>query len=134
MFDLHGLKPGSTASRCIKVSYASASGLSSTVRLYGTTTGALAPHLKFKVTRGTFPGAPPAGAACTGFTAAPTTPLFDGTLATFPTSYGAGVNDTNANWTNGEQAVYKVDVELADTDAAQGAIATHELIVEARNA
>src|SRR3712207_6035689 len=45
MFDLDGLKPGATASRCIKVSYTSTGSLSSTVRLYGATTGALAPHL-----------------------------------------------------------------------------------------
>jgi hypothetical protein len=134
MFDLHGLKPGSTATRCIRVSYASTSGLSSTVRLYGTTSGALAQHLKMKVTRGAFTGAPPAGTACTGFTNSPANPIFDGTLATFPTSWAAGVLDFNPNWTHGDTAVYKVDIELADADAAQGTTATHELIVEARNA
>lgn len=133
LFDLDGLKPGSTASRCVKVSYGSSGGLASTVRLYGTTSGALAPHLKLKVTRGSFPGAPPAGGACTGFVPGGGAALFDGTLAAFPGDYAGGVPDSDSSWTDGESAVYRIDVELADDDDAQGAAATHELVFEARN-
>ncbi|HEX8207153.1 MAG TPA: hypothetical protein VF587_13915 [Solirubrobacteraceae bacterium] len=133
LFDLDGLKPGSTASRCIKVSYASSGGLASTVRLYGATTGPLAQHLKLKVTRGSFPGAPPAGGACTGFTAGAGPALFDSTLAAYPDDYAAGLPDTDTSWTSGESAVYRIDVELADSDDAQGATASHEFVFEARN-
>jgi hypothetical protein len=42
------------------------------------------------------------------------------------------VADTDANWTDGESAVYRIDVELADDDDAQGESATHELVFEAR--
>jgi len=133
LFDLDGLKPGGGASRCIKVSYGSSGGLASSVRLYGTTAGDLAPHLKVKVTRGTLPGAPPAGGACTGFVAGGGAPLFDDTLDDYPDDYAGGLADTDPAWTDGESAVYRIDVELADTDDAQGATASHEFVFEARN-
>ena len=133
LFDLDGLKPGAGASKCIKVTYDSTGALNSTVRLYGATTGALAQPLKLKVVRGTFPGTPPAGGACTGFTPAAGAALFDGTLAGFPDDYGSGVVDTDTSWADNESAVYRIDVELADSDDAQGGTATHEFVFEARN-
>ena len=134
LFDLSGLKPGAGASRCIAVAYAADGGLASTVRLYGATTGNLAPHLKLKVVRGSYPpGAPPAPGSCTGFTAASAPPLFDGTLAGYPDDYGSALVDPDGAWTSGEIAVYRIDVELADTDAAQGTSSTHEFVFEARN-
>jgi hypothetical protein len=133
LFDLEGLKPGAGASRCIKVSYGSSGGLASSVKLYGTTAGALAPHLKVKVTRGSFPGAPPAAGACTGFVPGGGAALFDGSLSAYPDDYAGGLADTDPAWTDGESAVYRIDVELADSDAAQGAAATHEFVFEARN-
>lgn len=132
-FDLHGLKPGVVTSRCIKVSYASSGSLASTVRLYGITSGALAPYLHLKVTRGSFPSAPPAGAACTGFAPAAGAALFDGTLAGFPHDYASGLADTDTSWSDGESAVYKIDVDVNDTDAAQGGTASNEFVFEARN-
>ena len=132
LFDLDGLKPGSNASRCVKVAYGSSGGLASTVRLYGATTGALAAHLDVQVTRGSFPGAPPADGACTGFVAGGGA-LFDGPLSDFPDDYAGGVADPDGAWTDGESAVYRIDVELADSDAAQGGSATHEFVFEARN-
>jgi hypothetical protein len=131
VFDLHGLKPGSTTSRCIRVSYGSSGGLASTVRLYGTTTGTLAPHLKLKVTRGSFGGAVPADGACTGFDAERS--VFDGTLAGYPDDYAGGIVDSDGSWTDGESAVYRIDVEVADTDAAQAASSSQEFTFEARN-
>ncbi|MDQ3742128.1 MAG: hypothetical protein M3389_14400 [Actinomycetota bacterium] len=133
LFDLDGLKPGAGASKCIKVTYDSTGGLASTVRLYGATTGALAPHLELRVVRGTFPGTPPAGGACTGFTPAAGGALFDGTLAGFPDTYDAAVVDPDTAWADNETAVYRIDVELADSDEAQGGSATHEFVFEARN-
>lgn len=132
LFDLDGLKPGSGASRCVKVTYGSSGGLASTVRLYGATTGALAPHLDVRVTRGSFPGAPPAGGACTGFVGAGDA-LFDAPLSEYPDDYAGGLPDPDSAWTDGESAVYRIDVELADSDDAQGASASHEFIFEARN-
>ena len=133
LFDLDGLKPGAGATKCIKVSYSSTGGLAAAVRLFGVTSGALAQHLKLKVTRGTFPGPPPAGGACTGFAPAAGPALFDGTLAGYPGNYAAGIVDSDASWTDGDSAVYRIDVELSDTDAAQGGTADHEFVFEARN-
>ena len=130
LLDLDGLKPGAGASRCVRVAYGSSGGLASTVRLYGRTEGTLAPHLKLKVTRGSFSGATPANGACTGFTSERS--LFDGTLAGFPDDYAGGIVDSDGSWTDGDAAVYRLDVELADSDDAQGASASHELIFEAR--
>lgn len=132
LFDLDGLKPGSSASRCVKVTYASSGGLASTVRLYGAATGALAPHLDVQVTRGGFPGVTPAGGACTGFVAAGA-PLFDAPLSDYPDDYAGGLADPDSAWTDGESAVYRIDVELVDSDDAQGASATHGFVFEARN-
>jgi hypothetical protein len=132
-FDLHGLKPGVVTSKCIKVSYTSTGSLASTVRLYGITSGALAPYLHLKLTRGSFPSTPPAGGACTGFTPAAGAALFDGTLAAFPDTYSTGLADTDTSWSDGESAVYKIDVDVSDTDAAQGGTASHEFVFEARN-
>lgn len=133
LFDLKGIKPGPVASRCIKVTYHATGGLSSTLKIHGTTAGTLAPHLRMKITRGSFPGAPPAGGACTGFAPSSGIPMYDGSLANLPSSWSTGVLDVDVNWTDGESSVYRIDVDLADTDDAQGATATHELVFEARN-
>ena len=132
LFDLSGIKPGPVASRCIRVSYDSEGGLASTVKIHGTTTGSLAPHLRMKITRGSFPGEPPAGGACTGFAPASAVPLYDGLLTNLPSSWTGGVADTDANWTDGESAVYRIDVDLANLDGAQGQSAAAELVFEAR--
>lgn len=133
LFDLRGLKPGPVASRCVRVAYASSGGLASTVRLYGATTGPLGEHLDVRIVRGTFSGAAPADGGCSGFTASSQTPLYAGTLAALPASYAAGIEDSDGAWTDGESAVYRIDVDLADSDDAQGDAATSELIFEARS-
>ena len=131
LFDLSGLKPGPAGSRCIKVSYSSEGGLASTLRIHGTTTGALAPHLRMTITRGAFTGPLPAGGACTGFSATGA-PLYDGSLASLPGAWSTGVTDGEPSWTSGESAVFRIDVALADADEAQGKSASHELVFEAR--
>ena len=132
LFELRGLRPGSQASKCVRLTYAASGGLASVVKLWGRNAGALARHLQVKVTRGAFPGAPPDNFACTGFAASPAAPLYDDTLASFPTSYAGGIVDPDPAWTSGETAVYRIDVALADVDEAQGASATHEFVFEAR--
>lgn len=52
LFAMTGMKPGSTQTRCVKVTYATSGGLSSTMRLYGATTGTLGQYLSVKVVRG----------------------------------------------------------------------------------
>lgn len=132
LFNLTGMKPGPVTSRCIKVTYDSEGGLASTLKIHGSSTGTLGQYLRLRITRGSFPGAPPAGAACTGFAPSSAIPMYDGTLPQLPTSWNSGLTDSDPNWTDGEDAVYRIDVELTDRDEAQGATGTHELVFEAR--
>lgn len=138
VFGMTGLKPGDTQARCIRVGMAAAGGLLSSVRLYGTTTsstasGGLARYLALKVTRGSFPGAAPAGNDCSGFTADPAgAVLFDGTLSAYPATYGTGVTDASPAWKDADAAVYRLEVTALDDDRAQGLDATTSFAFEAR--
>ncbi len=131
LFTLRGMKPGPEHSRCIKVTYDSTGGLESTVRLYGTSSGALADMMFAKITRGRFDGPAPADGSCAGFVA-DGDPIFHQFLVNMPGSYGEGIRDPDPSWTDGDSAVYRIDIELGDRDEAQGGTATHELVVEAR--
>ena len=133
LFDLDGLEPASPPARkCVRVAYGSTGGLKSSVRLFGTTSGALAEHLRVKVTRGSFSGAAPDGNGCTGFTAGGV--LFDDSLAAYPDRWDDGIRDPDASWEAGDAAVYEIAVSLADTDDAQSKSASHAFTFEARTA
>lgn len=127
LFTMSNLKPGDTLTKCIKVDYTGS--LTSTVKLYGTTTGSLDQYLDVVVRRGSFPGAPPASNACTGFTSAAT--IHNGTLQAFPDSYAAGLNE--GSWTNGTSNVYEITTTMQDNNAAQGLSATQTFTWEARS-
>lgn len=130
LFKVEGLEPASPpTSRCLKVTYGSTGGLESRVRLFGETSGALADHLKLRVSRGSFEGSAPAGNGCSGFVASDA--LFDGTLAEYPDSWSAGIVDPDT-WSAGDAAVYRFEVSLADSDAAQGKSASQSFAFEAR--
>lgn len=147
LFAMSAMKPGSTQTRCVKVSYVTSGALTSTLRLYGATTGTgLASHLSVKVIRGA--DTAPAGTSdadklrCVGFAAAtvdfPGPPagagvLFDGKLSAYPASYETGIVDPNGSWAHGDSAVYQIQVTLDDTDAAQGKSAGQEFAFQARN-
>jgi predicted ribosomally synthesized peptide with SipW-like signal peptide len=139
MFDISDAVPGNTQSKCIRVSYSGS--LGSTVRLYGSVTGGngLNQYLDLKVTRGTFPGAPPANMACTGFSADSVTysggngagangVMFDARMNAYPTTWASGIVDapggTAEVWTNPTAHVYKLDVTVADDNNA--AAKTHQ--------
>ena len=133
LFDVDGLEPGTPpVKRCLTVTYGSTGGLESTVRLFGETEGALASHLKLRVSRGAFSGAAPGGNGCAGFSGTDT--LFDDTLAAYPDGWADGIVDPDASWRAGDSAVYQLEVSLADTDEAQGKSANHAFAFEARTA
>jgi hypothetical protein len=141
VFDLTGLEPATPPQkRCLTVSYGSSGDLRSSVRLFGTTGGELAEHLRLRVVRGAFSGAAPGGNACTGFTADTTDyrgegagVLFDGTLAAYPDSWTDGIADPRS-WRAGDSAAYLLEVSIADTDDAQGKSASQQFAFEARTA
>ncbi len=128
---LAGAQPGDSTTGCVVV------GLNGTaaaqIRLYGTIGGTgLASSLTLTVTRGTIGGTPAPG-ACTGFTPDPTSwrglgpgVLYDGALSAFPMSTGTALADptgaTPAEWTDGEEHAYRLQVTLptGTSAAAQG--------------
>lgn len=115
LFSLSNMKPGDSATKCIKVDYTGT--VSSNVRLYGTTTGTgLGTYVTLRVRRGSFPGSPPASNACTGFTSAAT--VYDSTLSAFPSTWAAGVNE--GTWTSSTSNVYELVLTLQDNNSAQG--------------
>lgn len=141
MFDLSGLKPGDSASRCVLVTYTGS--LDATVRLYGTVSGALAPYLTLTVTRGT--DSSPSFSSCTNFTpdaadhiGAGAGVIFSGTLAAYPSTYAAGIVDpvsgSPETWTTSESHTYRFTVTVQDDNGAQSASASATLTWEARNA
>lgn len=144
MFTLAGMKPASTDTGCIKVTFTGS--LDSSVKLYGTTTGTgLDQYLTLKVTRGTYTPSEPSFDACTNFSADATEYLgvgqgagviYNSTLQGFADTYAAGVQDppgTAEVWSNNESHVYKLEVTLQDNNSAQGLNATQTFTWEARN-
>lgn len=127
LYNLSNQKPGTTTSNCIKVSYGGS--LDSEVRLFTpTAASAMNSNINLVITAGTqatstFP-------SCAGFTATSDVPVYSGTLASFQASHNAYSNGFEANpanaadWSSGESLVYRFDVSVQDTPAAQGATAT----------
>jgi hypothetical protein len=135
--------PGATDTGCIKVTYNGS--LASAVRLYGTTGGSgLDPYLDLQITRGTYSLPEPGYDSCTNFQpdltdyiGAGAGVIYNGTLQGFPDSYAAGLTDPTAgtpeSWTAGEAHVYRMQVTLQNSQAAEGLTATQTFTWEARN-
>jgi predicted ribosomally synthesized peptide with SipW-like signal peptide len=140
IFTMAAMKPGSTDTGCIEVTYTGS--LASNVTMYGTTTGTgLDPYIDVVITRGTI--ASPSFDSCTGFSAdagnyigAGAGIVYSGTLAAYPDNFGAGLLDAPSateSWSTNEKHVYKIQVTLQDTNAAKGLDATQVFTWEARN-
>ena len=132
MFTVTGLKPGSTGSRCIAVTYNGS--LAAAVKLYvksgDLTDNGLAAYLNLTVEEGssaTFAG------GCGSFTGGST--AYTGTLAGLAgshTAFGSGVGA----WTPtgaGQVKAYRITYTLADNNAAQNGTSTVNLTWEAQN-
>jgi predicted ribosomally synthesized peptide with SipW-like signal peptide len=140
IFTMSGMKPGSTDTGCIAVTYTG--NLAANVTMYGTTTGGgLDPYIDVVITRGTI--ASPSFDSCTGFSAdagnyigAGAGVVYSGTLQAYPDNFAAGFLDAPSateSWTNNETHVYKIQVTLQDNNAAKGLDATQTFTWEARN-
>ena len=132
--------PGATDTGCIRLDYTGS--LGATVRHYATVSGALAPFLTLKLTRGT--DSSPSFRSCSNFTADSTNyigsgpgVLYDGPLSSFPSSYAAGIVDpvsgSPETWTNGETHSYKLEVTVASSTAIEGLSGSATIRWEARN-
>ncbi len=140
LLSLAGAKPGNSSTGCIKVTYTGS--LDSTVRLYSTVAGGLAPYLTVTIIRGT--DSSPSFPTCTNFTADPTNyigsgpgVIFSDVLSNLPGSYGAGLVDPTAGapatWSTNATHSYKFVISLNNNAAAQGLSATANIVWEARN-
>jgi hypothetical protein len=133
--------PTDSETSCIKVRFDGT--LDSTVRLYGTISGALTPDLTITVTRGTDPT--PAFDNCATFvpdannyTGNGLGVVYTGALSGFPTTYAAGIVDPaltggTETWSSAEEHIYKFAVTLGSNPAGQGETASAGFTWEARN-
>jgi hypothetical protein len=109
LFSASGLKPGAAATRCLAVT--GTGSVPALVKLYGTgrsTTKGLAGYLNLSIQAGTGGGS---GAGCADFD--PSGAVYTGTLAAFPTTYGAGVLPWTTTGTAGEARTYQITWSLA---------------------
>ena len=132
--------PGESVTKCIKVTYSGS--LDADVRLYvADAVGALAQYVDLTIQPGDFPGAPPAGNACTGFNADGAA-AFDDTLANFRSSHNSwasGLVDnpgSDSDWSENDSVVYQITATV-QSDAPNSAQDTttnvHAFTWEARN-
>jgi predicted ribosomally synthesized peptide with SipW-like signal peptide len=143
-FSIPTMSPGSSASRCIRVTYTGS--LTSNVHLFGATTGSLAPYLNLVVTRGT--ESAPSFPSCSTFTADATNYIgsgagvvYSGTLSNFASTYSdyaSGLVDvpTGAqNWATNNSHSYQFTVSLpaGASSSAQGLTSGATFYWEARN-
>ncbi len=144
LFNLTGMRPGDSTSRCLIVTYTGT--LQSEVRLYGTTSGTgLDPYLDLKVTRGTYSPSTPAYGSCTNFVADAADYLaqgagviYNGTLEGYADNYSSGTVDplsgAKESWYTNESHVFRFEITVQDAPpAAQGLNATQTFTWEARN-
>ena len=138
------LSPGVSSSGCIKVTYTGS--LASAVRMYASTTGALAQYLNLTITRGTQTS--PTFPSCTGFSAdsanyigAGAGVMYSGTLSNLASSYtnfASGLVDAPGSpqsWSGGSAHSYMLTVSLPAgmPSAAQGLSSTATFTWEAQN-
>lgn len=136
LLSLVNARPGAPVTNCLQVTYTGS--LSAGVRLYGSYAGALAPHVRITVTRGT--ETTPAFGSCAGFVADTADHrglgagvLFTGPLSTYPTTFTAGLVDPTAAWAPNSKVSYRFSAEIIDTNAAQGLSCTATFTWEARS-
>lgn len=139
MLSLTNAVPGDSDTSCVRVTYAGS--LPATVRLYGSSSGALAPYLTLTVTRGT--DAAPSFDSCTGFTADATNYIgagagvvYSGSLSAYPTAGSPLIEPTAGTpetWTTSEVHSYRFVISLDNNLSAQGQSATAGFTWEARN-
>ena len=137
---LTSAKPTDSETSCIRVRFDGS--LDSTVRLYGTISGALAPYLTLTVIRGT--DVNPTFDNCTTFVPDLTNyigsgngVIYSGPLGSFPTTYASGLVDPTSGspgtWSQNEVHIYKFVVMLGSNAAGQGQTASAGFTWEARN-
>lgn len=132
MFNVTGLTPGDSGTKCVNVAYTG--NLAATVKLFASPyddAGGLGQYLDFTVEE----GANATGGAtmdCTGFTSGAS--LYTGTLTGFATAHTNYANGAST-WapTGADSKSYKFTYTMQDTNAAQGKSVNATFVWEARN-
>jgi hypothetical protein len=128
LFTATGLKPGSTAQKCILVT--STGNLASTVKLYGTgLTGTLGSDIDLDVEEGT----PGTFSSCSTFTGSS---LYSGTVAGFAgakTSFATGVSSWAPTGSGSASKSYRFTYTVKSSSNLQGASAGLGFTWEAQN-
>lgn len=121
LFTLTGGRPGGSASGCVRVT--SSGSLPTGVRVYGSSSGALAAYATLTITRGTQASS---SRSCSGFSADATDytgagagVIYQGALSALPASSAAGLADPTAAWSTGEVHAYRVTITLGTSSAAE---------------
>ena len=129
LFTTAGMIPGTPVVKCITVTY-SGDLTPAPVRLYGTSSGALAPYLDLTVESGTGGS----GADCAGF--ASPTQLYSGTVSAFAGAHSAWGNGVAAFTAAGTPAsrTFRFTVSVQDNDAAQSLTANASFTWETQTA
>ena len=115
LFQLEDLAPGDQVDRCWQIEGQN----NPTIRLWATSHGELAPHLRVNVTSGTS-SADPSSTTCTGFQARDE--IGTRTLATMPATAADALVDS-ATFSTGERRAYRLRVTVSD-EAPQSRKAT----------
>lgn len=127
MFNPTNLKPGDTATECIRVTYSGS--LAATVKLYGSVTGTLDQYLDLTVEH----GSGGTSASCAGFVTDAT--IYSGTLDNFgntATNFATGVG----SWAPagpGQNKTYRFTYTVQNNNAAQATTAQATFTWEAQN-
>jgi hypothetical protein len=122
LFDATDLKPGTTGSGCVDVTYGGS--VDAAVRLYATPTGPLAPYVNVTIEAG--------GPGCAGVRSA----IYTGTLAGLGRTAGDfahGLDTWAPAGRSGARRGYRVSWALQDDNAAQGLAATTRFTWEAQS-
>jgi len=125
LFSSAAVTPGVPAVSCIVVSY-EGSLVPADVRLYGTSSGTLAPYLDTTIEVGT-------GGSfgdCTGFSSSAT--IFTDTLDNLPVGWASGAAVFTAT-TNPETRTLRFTVDVQNVPAAQGEAASADFTFEAQD-
>lgn len=139
MLTLSSAGPGSSTLGCILVTYGGS--LDADVRLYGSSSGGIAPHLTLTITRGidatpTFPGCGSFQPDATNYIGQGAGVIYQGPLSSYPSTYAGGIVDAPGaaeTWTTTESHVYRFSVTLGNDPGAQGTSGSATFEWEARN-
>jgi hypothetical protein len=138
-YSLSNQKPGSSTTKCIKVTYTGT--LDADVKLYTTSSiGSLGQYVDLTITPGTQPTS--TFPDCTSFTPDAGGAIFNNTLQNFATnhaSYATGLSDypgSSTKWVTNDAVVYRfvLTLQSGTPDSAQGgSTGAHSFTWEARN-